>query len=229
MDDLDIIRRAVPLSEEQVSSEGVRSAIDELARGTASQVTAKRSGRRPRRLLIVALAAVLIPTAAASAYIASTRSGWFGDPAMSTEEPDRSEYLRTDAPDFAAVARTLIPRLALPAGASFERELRRQVRLGREVPALQQSIGVRRTFESYARCAWLADWRVQLRTGDRAKLARALHVLDASLAWPAIVATDGGGVVDAMREENAQARRGDVGAVDQRRLDCQGFDLKGIR
>jgi hypothetical protein len=61
-------------------------------------------------------------------------------------------------------------------------------------------------------------------------MKRALPILDASVDWPATVATDGGGVRDRMRTVNAAARQGDVSTVDDElAVNCDFLPLEGVR
>lgn len=81
------------------------------------------------------------------------------------------------------------------------------------VPVVQQTIGLKRAYESAVRCVWISNWQVAAKSGDRTEQQRSADVMAESATWPATVATDGGGVVDALRSEADGARRGDASMV----------------
>ncbi|MDX6556072.1 MAG: hypothetical protein QOD86_2267 [Miltoncostaeaceae bacterium] len=207
---------------------GALDAGEELIAGLAASVAAgparRRRGRRRTVAMVLAVLAAGAGTAAAGTQLAA-RTGWFGDPGL-TEE-DGSEWLRTDAPDFGAVARDLVPRdIALPPGVAWEPEIARLVAVGRREPGLQQETGVRFTFVSYARCAWSVAWLDATASGDAGLRRRAEGVLAAAPLWPIVAVVDGGGVRGLWRARADAARRGDVAAMrEDAMVTCDGFGL----
>jgi hypothetical protein len=228
---LETVGRTAVAGEETFSTDSIVDAVAELAIAicrTEPHVRSCRARRRRGRLVAVVAAVLLVPATAGFAYEIGARTGWFGNPAFSEE--DGSEWLRSDAPDFAAVLLSLRPALPLPRGAVWAEEVDRQVAVGRREPSLVRETGVRRGFESYARCAWLASWLNATERGGGRSAARAAGVIAGSVAWPATAATDGGGVVEHLREVAAAARRGDVAPVRaELAANCDGFPLRGIR
>jgi hypothetical protein len=225
----DVLADAAPVRDEVIAAAVPRAAFADLAHSIVLADERPRRAFRPRgrrRWLVLALAALaLVPTAAAVGELGA-RTGWFGDEAL-TEE-DGSEWLRTDARDFRVVVAGLVPALELPAGARWQDEVDRQVRIGREQPGLMQETGVRATLESYARCAWLRYWLVNRDDASRAE--RAARIVAWSAAWPATVATDGWGVREAIRRVAAAARADDVAAVrTELAVNCIGFRIGGVR
>ena len=227
---LQTLNRAAVLEDAAVSTPSLADAVADLAVALrrAEPVTRPRRRRRPVRVAALLAAVLLVPATVGLAYQAGSRTGWFGNPAFSEE--DGSEWLRTDAPDFAAVVTSLRPALPLPVGASWTAEIDYEVTEDRREPGLIQETGVRRNFESYARCAWFASWLAATERGEPRGAAQAAKVVARSAVWPVTAATDGGGVVDHLRAIAAAARRGDVAPVRAEfRTNCDGFDLRGIR
>jgi hypothetical protein len=233
---LRLLERAAPLRDEHLATAQAVDAVGDLARSLAlaeEQAPARRPrrGRHSRRFLVVALALILLATAGTAlgiGYVLTAHTGWFGNPEH-TEE-DGSEWLDMTAPDFRAVAATLVPDVPLPEGVSWDGELDRLAAWGRAENAMMQETGVTARLAAFARCAWLQHWRTEHTAGRDGSAREALAVLDASASWPIVVATDGGGVVEHDREVNRAADRGDVAAVDyELALNCTGFDLSGAR
>lgn len=57
---------------------------------------------------------------------------------------------------------------------------------------------VRRTFEYAAYCMWLNEFDLAHDADDASRQSHAADVLADATAWPSIVATDGGGIVEQM-------------------------------
>jgi hypothetical protein len=131
---MQLLERANPVRGGDVATEPIAEAAADLAHRIARSdgFTPTRRRRPARRWLVVAVAApALVPTAAAVGELRA-RTGWFGAAGMT--ENDESEFLRTEAPDFRAVAAPLVPDVPLPAGASWSDELDRHVQGGRRRP-----------------------------------------------------------------------------------------------
>ena len=187
---------------------------------------------RPRRFRRVALisggvVASLAVTAASpvgahviDSFVALT--GW--NPAPSSEIIENSPWVNTGASDFEEYARTIYPAdLALPASVSSETVFDYGVAAHQQNPGTTQAISVVRTFETAAQCAWLGEFSEARAGGDTARADAALAVIRASADWPAIVATDGGGIADGIRDFADNAVDGDV-RIGSLGIDCAGFD-----
>lgn len=191
-----------------------------------SRLTTKQAWWRRRPLLgatlglVIAAGVVGVPAAAAVEWLAHT--GMFGGQGT---EVDKSEWIGLDASDAPSAIRGLYPAwMPLPAG-STRADAERAVGLlyGRSVDhaqeeapghVLTQETDIKRMFESYGRCTWYRAWIDADQTHDEAALALATKTIDEATGWPATVSTDGGGVVNHLREVARSAAGGDRDAVD---------------
>lgn len=184
--------------------------------------------RRPRRRawVIGGIIGALVIGAAAPATAGAVRdflaqTGQYG--AGTGEDPDTTEWIDLTAPDAGEYMITLYPDyLPVPSGVD-ERQFRQEVvdqviASARQssaneggVAVMQQSTGLVRTFESATYATWIGVW---LAADDDAGRAEATRVLREACDWPAIVATDGGGIVDMMRRFADAAEHGDRDGVE---------------
>lgn len=166
--------------------------------------------------------------AAANGYLAHT--GWFSPdpnpgstPSVSRDtDADYSEWIEIQGSDYVEVATSEWPSyVTLPPNyeqKQFARSIAENtVRLDREEnggqASLRQVTGIRREFEAYARCAWRSEWLAANSAKSVARQRHAAEMLQEAAHWPATVATDGGGVVEAETAVADAARRGDRGQV----------------
>ncbi len=169
-----------------------------------------------RRVAVAGLAAAALLGTAAFTFgdELAARTGLFGSPGMT--ENDTSEWLNTGASDFREAMESLRPAdIPLPAGRSWQPVIDREVANGQRERALMQVTGVRATFASYAICVWDGEWLAARGAGDSARAGRAVGVMRGMPAWPIIVAVDGGGVRDYLRDTAEAAARGDEGPARQ--------------
>ena len=61
-------------------------------------------------------------------------------------------------------------------------------------PALTPELNVQRSFETVVYTAWMGEWIAANDAGDQTRIKAAFAVLEDTPTWPALVATDGGGV-----------------------------------
>ncbi len=202
-----LIRARLTIDHDVVRDESVALARSIVA-AEASTVRRSRRGRRGAGLAVGLIA--LAGTATVAAGVAMTHTGWFGDPARNTEEPDTSEWLDLRAADFPAVAETLIPvDVPLPSGRSWSEVGDREIAEMQANPGLMQEIGVRADFLFAAECAWQSNWADARSAGDNAAAAHALDVLDQTARHEIWTAVDGGGIVQLRLDNLAAARLGD--------------------
>jgi hypothetical protein len=233
---LDLVARAAPVRDEELPAD-LPDALADLAHALVVSGEGMPHRRSRRRLMVLALAALAVPGAGAGAWALSSHTGLFGAPHMT--ENDTSEWLNPAGADFPQVAASLVPsELPLPPGISWADEVRRIVAIDRQPtpppgdrrPGLVQVTGVRSQLAFRARCAWETAWVRRQEAGDLVGARAALAVMQASVDWPLIVATDGGGVRDAFRRVNAAAARGNVGAVrHELGLNCGSAGYEGVR
>ena len=228
----DLIASASPVRDEAVLAAG--PAIAELARAVALNEERRARPHPARRrlgrrwLALAAAALVLVPTAAAVGEL-SARTGWFGNAAHT--EDDGSEWLRTDAADFGAVAAGLVPDVPLPRGARWAIETERQVAQGRAHPGLMQETGVRWAYEAYARCAWLASW-LRSRENGETRPRRAERLPCSSAQRPGRLRPRRTEAASWRASESLRTRLGNCDESVVRRelaVSCDGVDLGGAR
>ncbi|WP_313539484.1 hypothetical protein [Leifsonia aquatica] len=170
--------------------------------------------------IIFTVGVVGVPAAAAVEWLAHT--GIFGGQGT---EVDKSEWIGVDASDAPTAISGLYPAwMPLPPGttrADAEGKVTSLYNRGvdealDETPGhvLTQETDIKRMFESYGRCAWYRAWIDADQTHDEAALALATKTIDEATSWPATVSTDGGGVVEHLREIARSAAEGDRNAVD---------------
>jgi hypothetical protein len=205
----------------------VAAALDELVAGIPAAARRERLARRRhrnRRAAAVVGAVVALGTAAAGwGHFAHT--GWFGVPGMT--EHDTSEWIDLSAPDLREAVDGIVARdLPLPAGVTRADGV---AYVSRPYDAQVTATGLRSQYEGWARCAWLTAWERADGRDDAAAAGRAADALEASAAWPATVATDGGGVVDHVREVARAAAAGEAGPVrDELRANCPAGEFGGV-
>lgn len=222
---LALVASAAPVRDSDVSAASTVELVDGVARSAAATGLSGARWVTSRRLAVVLLAVLaLVAAASVAAHEFSAHTGFFGNPDF-TEE-DGSEWLRTNAPDFPEVVRSLIPtELPLPPGYSWKPEVARQAQQGREYGGLQQATGVRSTFAFYAYCAWLRSWYDARAAGDISRKSRAEHVLAAVPSW-VVIGMDGGGVRQSLADVAAATRSGNVARVRaQLGNNCAGYPL----
>lgn len=192
--------------------------LDRLLSDVSQAAGAPDWPRRPSRRLVaggiavaVIASGIALPAAADGVRQFLTQVDGFGP---GSEVIEGSEWIDTGAPDFAEYARATIPD-DLPLAPDTERDqlLRSVIALHEQEPAITQEVSLRRTYEVVVHCAWAAEWRRALDEGDGAARNRAVDVLRSAADWPAIVATDGGGISDLYREYANLAEVGDTRAM----------------
>jgi hypothetical protein len=160
-----------------------------------------------------------------------------GDRQVRNEDIPNSEWINPLASDYAKFAKTKYASLPLPprydeerlknAAALEEAQVYRNNYEGSGV--ITQDIAPTTRYESVVRCLWQKEWLDRHQQGDSQGQSAAVSVLRQSLAWPATVATDGGGVVEHLTLTVSAAAAGDAERVeeDQRVLGCRDL-IKGL-
>lgn len=231
-DGLDELLRAADPVERTRTDDGAVGAL--LSALPAAAERARRGSRRRLGIGAILGAATLliaVPASAAVFYLAQT--GQFGLPGFT--ENDETEYIEVTADDFVEYTETIFPQyLPLPAGIGSD-DLRETVATRMHDDAVElaqaegapsvvrQVTGIQRQFESAAYCLWIEDFFDASAESDDDRASTAVDRLREAADWPAMVATDGGGVTDGMRELAALAAEGDIAAVRaQLGIDCDG-------
>jgi hypothetical protein len=133
-----------------------------------------------------------------------------------------NQYADASALDFPEYAATQYPAwLQLPASISiedFRSTIANQMHatsLRNDYSSLISNLGIRREYEYGAQCAWLQEWMTADSKHDLGQRNFATAVYKQSATWPAIVATDGGGVAAHISDVAAQAEAGNRNAVER--------------
>jgi hypothetical protein len=170
-------------------------------------------------LIVLAGAGVAVPATALTAWLA--RTGEFGDPATSTEVDD-TEWIDLGAPDAPQVVIDAYPSyLTLPddvlQGAAIADVSRIFERMSADAggQALAQEGLMIQTYEGFAMCAWTDEWLDAHESSDAARADRAATWLSDTKNYPALVANDGGGVIDAILGFASAAHEGDAETVEK--------------
>lgn len=182
---------------------------------------ARSSRRRWRRRAAAGITALVVGIGVpAAAYNLMARTGEFG---RAGSEEGAGEFIRLDAPDAAGVVDQIGASIPLPPGASFEAWKATSLRPDPETGggSLMTEAGIRSSLSYVAACSWTGYWLDGFHRSDPATMAAAQAVLDQIPTWPALVESDGGGVVDALRRRADGARAKDPALfADDYGLNC---------
>lgn len=198
MDDID--RRLTAADRAHAADAGTLDALAVAARREASL-------SRHRRLVAIGVSALLAvgggvvaaPAAADAVREFLAQSDWF--PSPGGEVLPASEWVDTGQPDLRAYLDTLATDgVELAPGQDRDSLLDAVAESHAANPGLIQEVGLRRSFEVRAYCGWAVELLDAHRDGDDGRYdSAAEHVLSAA-EWPALVATDGGGITDRLRD-----------------------------
>ncbi len=188
--------------------------------GTTSQ---RRRRRGPARVAVIAaVAAVAMTATAAAAIVVEAGTGFFGGGEDSEE--GSGELIRLDSPGAGDIVDELAVGIPLPPGGDFA-----EVKVNLLSPddegngVLMTESGITSTLSYVAACQWTGYWLDAFERGDAAQQAEAQAVLDEIPTWDAIVASDGGGVVEQLRRRADGARAGDPARFMQDyQINCTG-------
>ena len=188
-----LLVQANPAPEGVLESPELVLALDRLG----ERITAGAPGRpRARRRLVVAVAfvaALLAVTAVALGAMLTTHTGIF--PKVAGTENDKTELLRTDAPDFPPLVAKLVRDIAFPPGYSRSTYVTYYV----DAPVMKsqngvyntvQAAGVQGTIARWAVCAWRGYWLQAHATGDVAAQSRGVDGLRKVASSDALARTD---------------------------------------
>lgn len=202
------------------------------ARASIDAVRAARTeGRRRRtrrRGLGTAAAAALLALGIAAGPAAADRgreflaqADWF--PESGSEVLAGSEWIDTSAIDFPEYLVTKYPNYVPLAPGHSRDDLIARVLATFTTPALTQEVSIRRGFEQIGYCDWIHEWNTN---ADPSARERATGVLREAIEWPAMNATDGGGIVANMRQIADHSEHGDEAAM--RRAELNECDYSSV-
>lgn len=187
----------------------------------ALSAEAHREGRfsRRRRLTIIGLSSLLVigggavaaPAAADVVRAFLAQADWF--PAAGGEVLADSEWVDTSQRDLRAYLDTVYPVwLELAPGQDREGILDAVAADSAANPGLTQEVSLRRMIETRAYCGWAVELADAHAAGDERRYDAAAAAVLSAADWPAIVATDGGGIADRLHEVGSAAVDGEHGA-----------------
>ncbi len=173
-------------------------------------------------VIVATTAAVLIGGTAAAAVLVDARTGTFGLGGRS--EDGSGEFIRLDAPGAADIVDELGEDIPLPPGGNFERLKSTLLKPDPDGTGIQMSeSGIVNTLSYDAACQWTGYWLDGHERGDEQQKAAAQAMLDRIPSWPAIVSSDGGGVVEQLRRRAEGARANDPSQFMQDyQINCTG-------
>jgi len=200
-DELDGRLRAGDASRGFMASE---QGLDALARNAERLAGQQGAPRRRRRLfaglslagLVVFGGAIAAPAAADAIREFLAQSDWRCTFGSECGDPDDG-WIDTSAADLPDYLASVYPE-QLPFAAPLTRE-DVLASIGGELastPALTSETSVQRLFENTAYCSWVGLWLDSDTAGDTASRDDATAVLRDAASWPAMTATDGGGIMD---------------------------------
>lgn len=210
----------------------VRAFEDEDVRTRATQT---RRIRQVHWKLLVALilTAVAVPVGAQAISSLTANTGQYGDPDVSTEVVDRSEWLALGAEDAPEVIASLYDdSIELPEGAqpsdvvnpvSETLAAMGVVPEGETGIVATQESTVRTLFEKAARCLWYREWLHADSKDSTERRDLASQGILAAASWPATTASDGGGVVEMLAGIGQQAAQGNRNAIVAAYSGCAAY------
>ncbi|MBT2586947.1 hypothetical protein [Arthrobacter sp. ISL-95] len=243
------LRGADPANRWAFEPEAAHNVLRELRTGVSEQSKPKRR-RRWISLLVagaVGVAGVGVASPAVAQFMGFLTEDVENPPPVPTSTGDGatrnldirdSEWINPLASDYARFAKTKYGSLPLPPG--YDEERLKDASASKEAKMYQdndqgsgiitQDIAPTIRYEGLVRCLWEAEWLDRHSAGDQQGQSTAASVLKQSLAWPATIATDGGGVVERMTLSVAAAESGDSKTVeeDHRTLGCRDM-IKGLQ
>lgn len=124
-----------------------------------------------------------------------------------------SEWVDLEASDLRAYIDHVFPdETPLPPSLTREEIIDRTYAIWSTPDAMTQEVGLRRSVESFAYCGWAMELIDAQRDGDEGRYDHAAAIVLSAADWPALVATDGGGITDRLREVGTAAVEGERGA-----------------
>lgn len=133
------------------------------------------------------------------------RTGRFG----TGGEEGTGEWIRLDVSEAPGVILEMADGIDLPPDHTFDRLISNLP----DEPTEMTEDGIMNMLEFEAGCIWTGYWLDSVASGDTESQERAQTVLDEIPTWPALNASDGGGVIDAWTRNAELAAQGDVQGV----------------
>lgn len=194
-------------------------ALADAAGGVARATPVRAPRRLRRRTIAVVAAAVCIPASVAGATFLQAHTGEFGAPGFG--ENDTSEYLRSDAADFAQVVSEVAPNLPVPPGFGRDEVIAYYAAQGRAAPVRVQVTGVKNWYALMVHCAWSTAFVRRHDAGDTAGAAQAARQLSGFATGEAFASDHADGLRGLAARVAADARAGRTAVASQHlRANC---------
>ena len=157
---------------------------------------------------LIAIGAGVLPAAAAiQSFIAQIVDN---PPGEGSEVIPDEGWLDTNASDIEMFVASRYPEeLPLPGGVAPEDVMHTVAFSISQMGGVTQEIAVDQAYESYVYCRWVDVWLTTDDSGDIDGRNFAAGVMSDAASWPAVVATDGGGVVDQLNSFADAAAEGE--------------------
>jgi hypothetical protein len=192
-DRLDVLLEACnPVERAALTTDGLDRALDELGVSISSRSRRgrRRSIGRPRLVLLVGAAALVVGVAIAAGAVLTAHTGLF--PSKAEEAMGGpGEALNPAAPDFRDVALQIASDIPYPKGYESWRDFLISDEIRTDAgDGVVSSGALHGWFAASAFCAWTKTWRRADVAGDREAATRAASVISQAPGWKAIIDED---------------------------------------
>jgi hypothetical protein len=191
---IQLVARANPVTDDAINEAGLAAGFDALLQRLMERPTERprRSRRRGGVVALVIALGIVLSSGVALGGMYSTHTGFF--PPKKGTENDTSEYLRTDAPDFPPLVRSLVQDIPFPPGDSALSRVPGYIALKQPgadgVPEVVQAAGIKGQFSFWALCAWRGYWVKAYNGSDRTEQATGADGLATIASSDAMKAVD---------------------------------------
>lgn len=214
----------MPITDEELSARLISAQLETpvmreataAALVAAARVAGGGKKRRSFRLTVIAslaAAVIAVPTAAYAIKMFEAQTGRFVE-AGQTENVAGDEFVdfgASDLPEYvAAMAPTELP---VPDGFAWDRTIERVTEIVTAPGAEGTRSLILRTYEHQVWVAWIDEWVAAHDAGDLARERAAIAAMRQAEDWPALNATDGGGIIESMRLWTERMADGDAEAA----------------
>lgn len=187
--------------------------VSDARRGAESRSVHRRIVAGAAGLAVVGGGIVVAPaaTAAVQRFLAQTDIVFGG-----SEVIEESEFVDTSAADLGAYIDSIYPEWLPLAPSQTRAGVIGDVRAAYATEAsIVQEVGIRRSLERAVYVGWIDEWIAAEESADAERMAAAADVLGQAATWPAMTATDGGGVTHIFASYVERIASGDVDAAQE--------------
>ena len=182
----------------EILPSGVVSALISDTRATARGRTLRTRATAASAAVAIVLSGIVAGPATADIvqrFLAQTVL----NPSVDSVASPSEEKIDTSASDLPEYAASIYPQwLPLAPGQTQQGIIAQVAAQQAATTALTTELNVQRSFETVVYSAWMGEWIAAHDAGDQARMNAAIAVLEDTPTWPALVATDGGGITKLM-------------------------------